>query len=120
MKAARANTYFFTTQWLPMLPFVCSPLELTRELFFRGLTRKLLRVVGAIQDRHKQAMIDGKANGEWEFPVFPGSHLQLFGPVLEFVKFVCTILMLAKEFPDRGGLTSKKPSGVNRRSRVLE
>jgi DNA polymerase epsilon subunit 1 len=79
-------------------------MELTREFVSRRLTRKLLRVVGTIQDRHKQAMIDGDADGEWEFPVLPGSHLQLFDPVLEFVKFVCAILMLAKDYQLEVGL----------------
>ncbi|KAI0646313.1 DUF1744-domain-containing protein [Trametes meyenii] len=69
-----------------------------REFVQRKLTRRLLRVLGGIQDRYRDALTseDPGALIQWEFPLLPGSHLHLTNPALEFVKFSCAVFALAK------------------------
>ncbi|KAH9829905.1 uncharacterized protein C8Q71DRAFT_394203 [Rhodofomes roseus] len=71
--------------------------EASRDFISRKLTRKLLKAVGSIQDRYREAVMDEEALAQWEFPVLPGSHLNLTNPILEFVKFTCAVFALAKE-----------------------
>lgn len=74
-------------------------MEATREFITRRLTRRLLKAVGSVQERYKEAMMNGEGGAdEFSFPLLPGSHLPLSDPVLEFVKFICTPLSLAREY----------------------
>lgn len=51
--------------------------------------------------------MDEEALAQWEFPVLPGSHLLLTNPGLEFVKFICAIFALSKEFQIEVGLLKR-------------
>jgi DNA polymerase epsilon subunit 1 len=74
------------------------------EFIARRLTRKLLKVIGAVQDRHMDAIGHPELMAEFEFPVRPGSHLQFNNPELELVKSVCATFTLAKEYQVEIGL----------------
>ncbi|KAI0635175.1 DUF1744-domain-containing protein [Trametes polyzona] len=80
-----------------------------REFISRKLTRRTLRMLGAILDRHRDALTseDHNALGQWDFPVLPGSHLHLTNPGLEFVKFSCAVFSLAKEHTLEVGLLKR-------------
>lgn len=82
-------------------------MEMTREFIVRRLTRKLLKVVGNIQSKHREAMMDEERVAEFDFPVLPGSYLHLSNPPLEFVKFVCATFALAKDFQIEVGLLKR-------------
>lgn len=82
-------------------------MEVTREFLARKLTRKLLKGVGNALERHRDAMMDEQELAQWEFPLLPGSYLNLTNPVLELVKFVCAILALAKEYHVEVGLVKR-------------
>jgi DNA polymerase epsilon subunit 1 len=82
-------------------------LETTREFIARRLTRKLLKVVGNIQERHRDSMMHEEQLADFEFPVLPGSHLHLTNPVLEFVKFICATFGLAREYQVEIGLLKR-------------
>ncbi|KAF9008656.1 DUF1744-domain-containing protein [Hymenopellis radicata] len=78
-----------------------------RQFLARRLTRKMLKVVGNIQGRHKEAQLNEEQTGEFDFPVLPGSYLQMIDPLLEFVKFVCAVFGLAKEYQVEIGLLKR-------------
>jgi len=82
-------------------------MEATQEFIARRLTRKLLKVVENVQDRHRDAMMHDGLLGDFEFPVLPGSHLHLSNPVLELVKFICATFALAKEYQVEVGLLKR-------------
>jgi len=82
-------------------------MEATREFLTRRLTRKLLKSVGSVQDRFRDAVMDEDALAQWVFPVLPGSHLSFTNPVLELVKSVCATLALAKEYHVEVGLIKR-------------
>jgi DNA polymerase epsilon subunit 1 len=82
-------------------------MEATREFLARRLTRKLLKSIGSIQEKHREAMMDEEVLAEWEFPILPGSYLTLTNPVLELVKSVCAVLSLAKEYHVEIGLVKR-------------
>jgi DNA polymerase epsilon subunit 1 len=77
------------------------------EFIARRLTRKLLKIVGAVQERHSDAKTHGEPTAEFAFPVRAGSHLQLNNPVLELVKFVCATFALTKEYQVEIGLLKR-------------
>lgn len=81
--------------------------EDSRDFIARKLTRRMLKVVGGILDRHREAMMDEEALAQWEFPLLPGSHLHMTNPPLEFVKFACAIFALAKEYQIEIGLMKR-------------
>ncbi|KIL62773.1 hypothetical protein M378DRAFT_12571 [Amanita muscaria Koide BX008] len=68
------------------------------EFISRKLTRKLLRNVSNIQERYDRAMLDPEEVAPWDFPVQPGSYLRFTNPSLEFIKSVCAVFALAKDF----------------------
>ncbi|KAI0946543.1 hypothetical protein AcW1_009982 [Taiwanofungus camphoratus] len=82
-------------------------LEVSRDFIARRLTRRLLKTVGSILERHREAMTDEDALAQWEFPLLPGSHLHLTNPVLEFVKFSCAVFSLAKDYQIEIGLLKR-------------
>lgn len=82
-------------------------LEATREFVSRRLTRKMLKVIGGIMEKHRTAMMDEDALAHWEFPQLPGSHLEMTNPVLEFVKFACAVFGLSKEYQIEVGLLKR-------------
>ncbi|KAJ7293865.1 hypothetical protein C8J57DRAFT_1112502 [Mycena rebaudengoi] len=82
-------------------------MEATQEFITRRLTRKLLKTVGNVQDRYRDAMMHDELMGGFEFPVLPGSHLHLTNPVLELVKSMCASLALAKEYQVEVGLLKR-------------
>lgn len=81
--------------------------EDSREFISRRLLRRMLKVVGGIIERHREAQMDEEALAEWQFPVLPGSHLHLTNPVLEFVKFICAVFALSKEYHIEVGLLKR-------------
>ncbi|KAF4566262.1 DNA polymerase epsilon catalytic subunit [Pleurotus pulmonarius] len=84
--------------------------EAIQEFIARRLTRKLLRMVGDILDRQRHAMMlddDDPDKDTFDFPVHPGGHLQLTNPALEFVKFVCAVLGLARDYQVEIGLLKR-------------
>ncbi|KAF8916873.1 hypothetical protein CPB85DRAFT_1288414 [Mucidula mucida] len=78
-----------------------------RQFLARRLTRKMLKVVCNIQGRHKDAQLNEEQTGEFDFPVLPGSYLQMIDPLLEFIKFVCAVFGLAKEYQVEIGLLKR-------------
>ncbi|KAI0371958.1 hypothetical protein BV20DRAFT_964623 [Pilatotrama ljubarskyi] len=80
-----------------------------RDFIARKLTRRTLRMLGAIQDRYREAHIseDPSALAQWDFPLLPGSHLNLTNPPLEFVKLSCAVFALAKELTLEVGLLKR-------------
>ncbi|KAI0330341.1 DUF1744-domain-containing protein [Cubamyces sp. BRFM 1775] len=80
-----------------------------RDFISRKLTRRMLRMLGAIQDRYRDAHTseDPSALAQWDFPLLPGSHLHLTNPPLEFVKFSCAVFTLAKEHTLEVGLLKR-------------
>ncbi|OSD08022.1 DUF1744-domain-containing protein [Trametes coccinea BRFM310] len=80
-----------------------------REFISRKLTRRMLRTLGSIQDRYRDAHTsdDPSALAQWDFPLLPGSHLHLTNPPLEFVKFSCAVFALAKELTLEVGLLKR-------------
>ncbi|KAH7922539.1 DUF1744-domain-containing protein [Leucogyrophana mollusca] len=84
-----------------------SEMDATREFIARKLTRKLLRVVGSIQNKQKGAAMDEDLHAEFEFPILPGSHLTFTNAVLEFVKFICAVLGLAQDYKVEVGLLKR-------------
>ncbi|TBU48980.1 hypothetical protein BD309DRAFT_883522 [Dichomitus squalens] len=84
-------------------------LSACREFVSRKLTRRMLRVLGSVLDRHRDALTDEdpSALAQWEFPILPGSHLPLSNPGLELVKFTCAVFALAKEYTLEVGLLKR-------------
>ncbi|EJF63692.1 hypothetical protein DICSQDRAFT_178966 [Dichomitus squalens LYAD-421 SS1] len=84
-------------------------LSACREFVSRKLTRRMLRVLGGVLDRHRDALTDEdpSALAQWEFPILPGSHLPLSNPGLELVKFTCAVFALAKEYTLEVGLLKR-------------
>ncbi|KAJ7642294.1 hypothetical protein B0H17DRAFT_960164 [Mycena rosella] len=82
-------------------------MEATQEFIARRLTRKLLKTVGSVQDRYRDAMMNDELMGGFEFPILPGSHLHLTNPVLELVKSVCATFALAREYQVEVGLLKR-------------
>ncbi|KAF9011073.1 hypothetical protein BDQ17DRAFT_1345420 [Cyathus striatus] len=80
--------------------------EATLEFLSRRLTRKLLKVVGNVQQRYREAQMNDELE-EFEFPILPGSHLHMMNPLLEFVKFICAVFGLAKEYQVEVGLVKR-------------
>ena len=82
-------------------------LDLTREFLAKRLTRKLLKAVGSVYERHRTASMDEEELAEWNFPLLPGSYLQLSNPSLEYAKSVCAVIALAKEYHVEAGLIKR-------------
>jgi DNA polymerase epsilon subunit 1 len=83
--------------------------EATRESITGRLTRKSLKVLGGVQERYREAMTDmtDELHATFQFPILPGSHLHLSNLTLEFVKFVCAVYGLHKEFQVEVGLLKR-------------
>ncbi|KAG2123788.1 uncharacterized protein EDB93DRAFT_1259023 [Suillus bovinus] len=81
--------------------------DATREFIARKLTRKLLRLVGVIQAKQRDASIDEELNTQFQFPVLPGSHLNMTNALLEFIKFTSTVLGLASDYQVEIGLLKR-------------
>ncbi|KAF9223138.1 DUF1744-domain-containing protein [Gyrodon lividus] len=81
--------------------------DATREFVSRKLTRKLLRVVGAAQSKHRDSAYDEELHNQFMFPIHPGSYLTFTNPVLEFVKFTCAVLGLAQDYQVEIGLLKR-------------
>ncbi|EGO19905.1 hypothetical protein SERLADRAFT_363759 [Serpula lacrymans var. lacrymans S7.9] len=82
-------------------------MDATREFIARRLTRRLLKVVGSIQAKLRDAVTDEDLHEKFEFPLLPGSHLHLINPILEFIKFTCAVLGLAQEYRIEVGLLKR-------------
>lgn len=82
-------------------------MEAVVEFIGRRLTRKLLKVIGNVQDRFRESSMGDEAFEDFEFPIRPGSYLPLTSPVLELVKFTCAIFALAKEHHVEIGLLKR-------------
>jgi DNA polymerase epsilon subunit 1 len=81
--------------------------EATQQFIARRLTRKLLKVIAKIQERRKEAIMNDDMVADFDFPLLPGSYLPLSDPVLEFVKFVCAVFTLAKDYQVEVGLLKR-------------
>ncbi|KZT25874.1 DUF1744-domain-containing protein [Neolentinus lepideus HHB14362 ss-1] len=79
-------------------------MEVTRDFIARRLTRRCLKTVGSILERHKMSLMQDEPDEDFSFPVLPGAHLPLSNPSLEFVKFICAVFYLAKEYQVEMGL----------------
>lgn len=82
-------------------------MEAILEFIGRRLTRKLLKVIGNIQDRYRDAMMLEEPDEDFQFPVRPGACLVLSNPTLELVKFICAIFALSKEHQVEIGLLKR-------------
>jgi DNA polymerase epsilon subunit 1 len=79
-----------------------------REFISRKLARKLLKIVGNVQERHRDTLIHGLGDpADWEFPLLPGSHLNFSNPVLELMKSICAALLLANDYTVELGLVRR-------------
>ncbi|GAA6010438.1 hypothetical protein JCM10207_001304 [Rhodosporidiobolus poonsookiae] len=65
--------------------------DLAKALVSEDLTRMLLKAVTVLRDQHEHG------DGDFDFPILPGSHLKLKNPVLEFIKTTCAVLALSKD-----------------------
>lgn len=81
--------------------------DAAREFISRKLTRKLLRLVGSVQTKHRDSIYDEGLHSQFMFPVLPGSYLTLTNPVLEFIKFTCAVLGLAQDYQVEIGLLKR-------------
>ena len=81
--------------------------ELTVEFIARRLTRKLLKTVSSVVERYEQSTLDAEMAVEWEFPTLPGSYLHFTSPPLEYVKFICAVFGLAKDFQIEIGILKR-------------
>ncbi|TFK70233.1 DUF1744-domain-containing protein [Pluteus cervinus] len=91
---ARANG----TEQAPVEKSGFNEKEAIEDFIKRQLTRKLLKTVGSIQERHRDAVFEDSEE-DFSFPSPPGAHLHLTNPVLEFIKFVCAAYGVAREYP---------------------
>ena len=82
-------------------------MDATREFIARKLTRKLLRLVGSVQTKHRDSIYEEELRSQFTFPVLPGSYLALTNPVLEFVKFTCAVIGLAGDYQVEIGLLKR-------------
>ncbi|KAI0746782.1 hypothetical protein C8Q80DRAFT_1105835 [Daedaleopsis nitida] len=84
-------------------------IDACREFVARKLTRRMLRVLGGLLDRYRDALTDDTQADlhQWEFPILPGAHLHLTNPALEFVKFSCAVFALAKDHTLEVGLLKR-------------
>ncbi|TFY56137.1 hypothetical protein EVG20_g9045 [Dentipellis fragilis] len=76
-----------------------------RDFISRRLTRRVFKALENVQQRYRSA--DDETLAEFEFPLLPGSYLQLSDPVLEFAKFVCAIFELTKEYTSEVGVLKR-------------
>ncbi|KZV81197.1 DUF1744-domain-containing protein, partial [Exidia glandulosa HHB12029] len=81
--------------------------DAVRTFIAQRLTRRMLRAVDAILEEHKEALMQSASPEDFAFPVLPGSHLTMTNPALEFVKFVCAIFALAKDFKTEIGILKR-------------
>ncbi|KAF5383469.1 hypothetical protein D9757_006181 [Collybiopsis confluens] len=88
-------------------PQMKQELENIQQFIARKLTRRVLRSVGNIQERYREAMMNDETAAEWDFPVLPGSYLHMSNPPLEFAKFICAVFQLAKEYHVELGLVKR-------------
>ncbi|KAF8901150.1 hypothetical protein CPB84DRAFT_1815239 [Gymnopilus junonius] len=82
-------------------------METTLEFISRRLTRKMLRAVENITDRYYDWVKQDKPVEDFSFTVLPGSHLHLNHPPLEFIKFLCAVFGLAKDYQVEIGLMKR-------------
>ncbi|GLB41021.1 putative DUF1744-domain-containing protein [Lyophyllum shimeji] len=82
-------------------------MEAVLEFISRRLTRKLLKVIGSVQERYHDAMLRGESEEDFQFPVKPGSYLHLTNPTLELIKFACATFALAKDHQVEIGLLKR-------------
>lgn len=71
------------------------------------LTRRMLRSITEIQEKHKQSIMDEGDSEEFQFPILPGSHLVMTDPALEFVKFTCAVFGLAQDYQIEVGILKR-------------
>ncbi len=73
----------------------------------KTLTRSMLRDVDSIMDAQRHAMMEEVMPDEFRFPLLPGSHLALTNPTLEYIKYMCAVISLVKEFANDVGVLKK-------------
>jgi DNA polymerase epsilon subunit 1 len=73
----------------------------------RRLTRRLLGVVQRIVEQHSSAVAGDEPDLDFNFPVLPGSYLNFTNPALEFVKNLCEVFTLARDYSIEIGLLRK-------------
>lgn len=93
----------YTTGVQPDERFVQEQDEI-KSYISRKLTRRLLAVVHKIVQQHRSAMMGEEPDLDYDFPVLPGSYLTFTNPALEFVKSLCEVFGLAKEYSIEIGL----------------
>lgn len=85
-------------------------IEDCRTFISQRLTRKMLRLVGQIMDDHKRSLLtndDEEPEMDFAFPILPGSHLSMSNPPLEFIKSVCAVFSLAKDYSTEIGILKR-------------
>ncbi|KAF5381768.1 hypothetical protein D9615_005437 [Tricholomella constricta] len=82
-------------------------IEAVLEFISRRLTRRMLKVVGNVQERYHDSLMQAEPDEDFDFPVKPGSHLHLTRPPLEFVKFACAAFALARDHQVEIGLLKR-------------
>lgn len=75
-----------------------------RAYISRRLMRRLLSVVNKIVQDCRNAMMGDEPELDFQFPVLPGSYLTFSNPALEFVKSLCEVFNLAREYSIEFGL----------------
>ena len=79
----------------------------SKAFIAQRLTRRMLKNVTEIHEKHKQSIIEEGESEEFTFPVLPGSHLSMTDPVLEFVKFTCAVFALSQEYQIEVGILKR-------------
>jgi DNA polymerase epsilon subunit 1 len=70
---------------------------LVKTFVQQKLTRSLLKTLQELQRQHAADAPDEELRANWEFPNLPGRYIKMQNPILEGIKFICAVLMLAKE-----------------------
>ena len=65
------------------------------------------KTVSSVVERYEQSTLDAEMAVEWEFPTLPGSYLHFTSPPLEYVKFICAVFGLAKDFQIEIGILKR-------------
>ncbi|KAG5645676.1 hypothetical protein DXG03_005514 [Asterophora parasitica] len=82
-------------------------IEAVLEFISRRLTRRMLKVVGNVQERYHDSLMQAEPDEDFDFPIKPGSHLHLTRPPLELVKFACAAFSLARDHQVEIGLLKR-------------
>lgn len=71
--------------------------KIHKEGLCADFRKPLLKRINTLIKKQTDMMRDSEMASEYEFPLLPGSHVELTNPTLELVKYLCQILSLSKK-----------------------